>query len=110
MSINVSIDLIALCDSDCVILYSISNVLLSELVPTIFGSESTAINGPEEDDDDDNNPSSSEKKVMAPFGLEVTNKSSSNSSTKSSVDTVIAVRVGRSAKAIVALLTVARKV
>ena len=113
LSMNFLIDTTALCDSDWVILYSISNVL--PLVPIIFGWESTTINGPEStaaaaDGTEDNTPSSLEKKVMAPFGLEVTNKLSSNSSTKSLVNTVSAVRVGRSAKAIVALLTVARKV
>ena len=110
LSVNFSIDPTALCDSDCVILYSITKVLLSGLVPTIFGWESTAINSPSNyaaaaDDE----AVSSETKVIAPFGLEVS-KRSLNPSTKSLVNTVSAVRVGRSAKAIVALLTVARKV
>ena len=45
LSVKFSIDTTALCDSDCVILYSITKVLLSGLVPTIIGWESTAING-----------------------------------------------------------------
>ena len=108
---NFSIDTIARCESDWVILYSISNVLPSGVVLTIFGRESTAINGPESTAAaDDDEAVSSEKKVMAPFGLEVMNNSSSNPSTKSWVETVRADRVGRSANAIVAALTVARKV
>ena len=98
---NCSIVATVLCDALCSIVYSTSNVLLSSKPPIILGRDRITINGPANNDaddaDDDADGSWSPVKVIATFGEEDA-KTSSNLSTNTWVETVVAPRLGRSKK------------